>query len=127
MNKKSLRLNDYVQHMHDAADRIQRYTARKSEADFRSDEQLQDAVIRNIEIIGEAARSVSQHAPEFAQQNTQVPWAALYAMRNRISHGYWETDLAIVWQVVRRDLPALQQLLNALVLSDYPEPDGKTP
>lgn len=89
MNKKALRLNDYVHHMRDAADRIQRYTFGKSQLDFTADEQLQDAVVRNIEIIGEAARNVSLHAPEFAQQHVQIPWAALYAMRNRVSHGYW--------------------------------------
>lgn len=55
MSKKALRLGDYLQHMRDAADRVQRYTADKSQNDFAADEQLQDAVVRNIEIIGEAA------------------------------------------------------------------------
>lgn len=57
MNKMSLRLGDYLQHMREAADRVQRYTEGKSPDDFAVDEQLQDAVVRNIEIIGEAARN----------------------------------------------------------------------
>lgn len=83
MNKKAPRLTDYVHHTRDATDRIQRYTFDKSQLDFTTDEQLQDAVVRNIEIIGEAARNVRLHAPEFAQQNAQIPWAALYAMRRQ--------------------------------------------
>lgn len=120
MNKKALRLTDYVHHMRDATDRIQRYTSDKSQLDFTTDEQLQDAVVRNIEIIGEAARNVSLHAPEFAQQNAQIPWAALYAMRNRVSHGYWTIDLAVVWQVIQRDLPELKELLQQLDLPAEP-------
>ena len=114
MNKKALRLADYIQHIGDAIARVQRYTRGKSKAAFIGDEQLQDAVVRNLEIIGEAARNISQHAPAFTQQNTQIPWPALYAMRNRLSHGYWAVDLDVVWQVVQRDLPALKEKLEAL-------------
>ena len=69
MSKKALRLGDYLQHMRDEADRVQRYTAGKSQNDFVLDEQLQDAIVRNIEIIGEAARNISLHGPDFARQN----------------------------------------------------------
>ncbi len=101
--------------MRDAVDRVQRYTAGKSQDDFVLDEQLQDAVVRNIEIIGEAARSISLNAPDFARENSQIPWSALYAMRNRLSHGYWTIDLAVVWRVVQRDLPVLREQLDQLV------------
>lgn len=118
MNKKALRLSDYLQHMRDAAARVQRYTHGKSQLDFTADEQLQDAVVRNIEIIGEAARNVTLNAPDFTRQNPQIPWAALYAMRNRLSHGYWTIDLAVVWQVIQRDLPELKERLDQLFPSD---------
>ncbi|MCG5516952.1 MULTISPECIES: DUF86 domain-containing protein [unclassified Ectothiorhodospira] len=118
MNKKALRLKDYLQHMSDAIDRVQRYMCGKSKADFIGDEQLQDAVVRNIEIIGEAAKNISQHAPDFSNKNPQIPWPALYAMRNRLSHGYWTIDLDIVWQVVHRDLHELKQKLEQLELPD---------
>ena len=85
MNKKALRLGDYLEHMCDAIARVQRYTRDKSLTEFSADEQLQDAVIRNIEIIGEAAHNVAVHAPSFVQQHDDIPWAALYAMRNRLS------------------------------------------
>ena len=114
MNKKALRVPDYLLHILDAIGRIERYTAGKSLGDFEHDEQCQDAVIRNIEIIGEAARNVQQHSPDFAQQYAAVPWAALYAMCNRLSHGYWAVDLAVVWQVIERDLGELKRELERI-------------
>ena len=115
MNKKALRVPDYLSHILDAIRRIQRYTRGKSQAAFIADEQLQDAVVRNIEIIGDAARNIATHAPEFAQQHPGVPWAALYAMRNRVSHGYWAVDLMVVWQAIQRDLPDLEVQIQSLV------------
>lgn len=112
---KSLRVADYLSHIQDAIQRIRRYTDGKSELAFAEDEQLQDAVIRNIEVIGEAARNIETHAPAFAQQHPAVPWAALYAMRNRVAHGYWTVDLTVVWRVIERDLPDLEDQIRKLV------------
>lgn len=122
MSKKALRLPDYIEHMRLAVARLQRYTDGKTMDDFVTDEQLQDAVVRNIEVIGEAARNIATHAPKFCQHNNHVPWSALYAMRNRLSHGYWEIDLSTVWRVVQRDLPALEAQLDSL--STPPDDDA---
>ncbi len=84
-------------------------------AHSNGDEQLQDAVVRNIEIIGEAARNIATQSPDYTANHPEVPWVALYAMRNRVAHGYWSIDTAIVWQVVERDLPALEIQLASLV------------
>jgi uncharacterized protein with HEPN domain len=70
--------------------------------------------VRNIEIIGEAARNIATHAPNFVERHADIPWAALYAMRNRVTHGYWTVDLDIVWNVVQRDLPILEAQIRAL-------------
>jgi uncharacterized protein with HEPN domain len=118
MNAKPQRVVDYLQHMQAAIWRVQRYTVHKTRDDFMNDEQLQDAVIRNIEIIGEAARNISVHGPEFVAAHPEVPWTALYAMRNRVAHGYWSVDTAIVWQVIRRDLPILDGQLTSLLRLD---------
>lgn len=112
MKQKALRVGDYLGHLLAAIQRIRRYTANKTYADFTFDEQLQDAVVRNIEIIGEAARNVERDMPDFAALYPQIPWAALYAMRNRVAHGYWTVDLEIVWQVVQRDLPTLEEQIQ---------------
>ena len=116
MNGKKQRVVDYLQHMQAAIWRVQRYTVHKTRDDFMNDEQLQDAVIRNIEIIGEAARNISVQGPEFVAAHPEVPWTALYAMRNRVAHGYWSVDTALVWEVIRRDLPILDGQLTSLVL-----------
>lgn len=65
MNKKALRVPDYIGHMLDAMQRIRRYCKNKSVNEFNGDEQLQDAVVRNIEIIGEAARNIATQAPDY--------------------------------------------------------------
>ncbi len=95
MSDKTLRTGDYLGHILQAIARIQRYTSGLTEATFCADEMVQDAVIRNIEIIGEAARNVERNDPAFAQQHSGVPWAVMYGMRNRLSHGYHQIDLQL--------------------------------
>jgi len=73
-------------------------------AHFESDVQLQDAVIRRLEIIGEAARRISD---EFQSRWPNLPWRDMIGMRNVMIHGYDTVDLAIVWHTVQHDLPEL--------------------
>lgn len=81
-----------------------------------SDDPLrQDAVIRNIEIIGEAARNIDRHHPDFASRHPDVPWEDIYLMRNRVSHGYFTVDLEIVWKTVKRDIPELEDQAKRLL------------
>ena len=105
--KKSLRVSDYLGHIVQAIERIKRYTADIDEAGFLASELVQDAVVRNIEIIGEAANSIQRDAPAFAAANASIPWQVMYAMRNRVAHSYHAVDLEVVWKTVRDDLPAL--------------------
>jgi uncharacterized protein with HEPN domain len=84
------------------------------EAAFASNELVQDAVIRNIEVIGEAANNVQRVHPEFAAQHGHIPWQVMYTMRNRVSHGYDKVDLAIVWKTIQRDLPQLYAQVQAV-------------
>ena len=81
---------------------------------FLVDELVQDAVIRNLEIVGEAAHNIERDHPAFATAHPDVPWEEMYLMRNRVAHGYFSVDLEIVWQTLQRELPALQQLLLRL-------------
>ncbi len=105
MTKKSLRVPEHLSHILVAIELIQRYTEGKDQTAFLEDELLQDAVIRNIE----------KHGPGFIAEHEEVPWAALYAMRNRVSHGYWSVDLDAVWQVVQRDLAVLDVQIRTLL------------
>ena len=82
---------------------------------FLTDEMLQDAVIRNIEVIGEAANNIQRADAAFATAHSEVPWQVMYTMRNRLSHGYDSIDLEVVWKTIQNDLPYLQKLIGALV------------
>lgn len=114
---KALRVPDYLGHILQAIERIGRYTADLDEVGFLRNEMAQDAVIRNIEIIGEASNNILRAAPEFAAQHGDIPWLVMYTMRNRVSHGYDKVDLEIVWRTVQRDLPALYRQVQALIES----------
>ena len=118
MTQDPIRVADYLEHIIQAIQRIKRYTDDMSEVAFLENELVQDAVIRNIEIIGEAARNIERNDPVFAAQHAEIPWEVIYAMRNRVAHGYFKVDLEIVWNTIHYDLPGLAieigRLLHAL-------------
>lgn len=91
--------------------KIERYTAGMDQAAFRQDEKTVDAVVRNLEIVGEAARSLPD---ESAAQYPAVPWRQISGLRNRIVHDYFGLDLEIIWQIIQSDLPRLKDALQAL-------------
>jgi uncharacterized protein with HEPN domain len=115
LNKHALRAQDYLGHMLEAIKRIGRYTQDLTEAAFIESEMVQDAVIRNFEIIGEAARNIERDSPAFAAQHADIPWTLIYTMRNRVAHGYFSVDLEIVWKTIRRDLPGLAEQIDRLL------------
>jgi uncharacterized protein with HEPN domain len=109
------RRNDYLQHIVDAIDSIQAYTVGMDVDAFIADRKTCDAVIRNIEIIGEACNNVTKHHAEFAAEHASVPWGLAYEMRNSLSHGYFSVDYVIVWQTVQHDLPNLRAQVARLI------------
>jgi len=110
---KALRAVDYLNHLLEAIERIDRYTADMDEPAFLRSELVQDAVIRNIEILGEASNNVQRVAPEFVARHGDIPWQVMYTMRNRVAHAYHKVDLEIVWKTIRNDLPALHRQVQA--------------
>ncbi len=114
MSESELRIHDYLAHILQAMRRIGRYTQGISDLEFFGDELVQDAVIRNIEILGEAARNISRKHPDFASAHPDIPWEDIYLMRNRVAHGYFSVDLEIVWRTLQRDLPELERLVQKL-------------
>lgn len=85
---------------------------------FESDEILQFATLRALQIIGEAARRIS---PEFKETHPAIPWAAIVGMRHRLVHEYFRIRVQKVWEAVQNDLPELIPQLEALV------PSGDSP
>jgi uncharacterized protein with HEPN domain len=114
-SRHARRVPEYLQHILDAIDRASAYVAGMDLEAFERDTRTQDAVIRSIEIVGEAANKTRLADPEFAARFPDVPWDVIYGMRNRIVHDYFEVDLEIVWQTVQQDLPALRTQIAELL------------
>jgi uncharacterized protein with HEPN domain len=109
MKKSDLRTKDYIEHMLEAIGRIREYVAPLSLDTFESTQMVVDAVVRNIEIIGEAAHNVMLDDPAFVAAHPGIPWQDIYAMRNRVSHGYFAINTHVVWVTIQRDLPKLER------------------
>lgn len=121
------RLADYLTHIIEAIERIELYTEDMSEVDFLSNPMAQDAVIRNIEIIGEASNSIEKRYPDFAAANPELPLAFAYQMRNAVAHGYFKVDLEIVWNTIHADLPGLYQQVREVIQRVLNDNDGMEP
>src|SRR5579862_8990023 len=87
MKPDPTRTPEFLSHILEAISRIQAYTRGMSSADFNRDVLVQDAVIRNIEIMGEAARNILTFDPSFAAAHPEIPLRDVYLMRNRVAHG----------------------------------------
>lgn len=101
-----------LRHMIDAVDSVQKFLQGRTRPDLDSDEMLLFAVIRAIEILGEAAGKLSD---DVRTQAPAIPWSAIVAMRNRLIHGYFDIDTEVVWRTVTTELPALKPALRALL------------
>ena len=108
-SKRTERL--YLVDIRDSIEKILSYTSAGREA-FFSDPRTQDAVLRNIEIIGEAVKGVTD---ETRTAHPEVPWREMAGMRDRIIHDYFRVDLDVVWDVVSRDLPPLREKIGSLL------------
>lgn len=100
-----------VAHMVDAADALASFIRGRARVDLETDRQLLFAVVRAIEVIGEAGSKMS---PEGRQAAPDIPWAAITGMRNRLIHGYFDVDTDIVWNTASSEIPALVPALTAL-------------
>jgi uncharacterized protein with HEPN domain len=110
----SLRADDRirVQHMIDAGEAIAQFVAGRTRADLDGDQMLLFAVVRALEILGEAASKVTAESRNAAPL---VPWPAIVGMRNRIIHAYFDIDYDIVWQAATVEVPVLVRGLRTLV------------
>ena len=101
----------YLKHILDAVKKIESYTSGGRKTFFQNT-LIQDAVIRNLEIIGEAVRNLPA---EFRRRHPEVPWRSITALRNVLIHEYFGVELEIVWRVVKRRLPSLKRYVEMLL------------
>ncbi len=96
----------------EAIERIERYTDERDEKSFCADDRSIDAVVRNLEIIGEAARRLPS---EVTQRYPHVPWSHMAEMRHILVHEYHSVDPGIIWATAVNDLPPLRRPLRAIL------------
>ncbi len=101
----------YLNHILDSIKRIESYTSKGKEAFFR-ESIVQDAVMRNLEIIGEAVKNLS---PDFRARHSEIPWARIAGMRDVLIHGYFGVRLETVWNAVENRLPELKHHVETLL------------
>lgn len=116
---------DYVEHILEAVKLARGYVAGMTNEDFVSDKRTQQAVILNIINMGEAATKLIREYPEFISQHPEVPWEVVKGMRNRLTHGYFDIQLDIVWNAVNLHMsPLITQLESILSLEEDAEAIG---
>ena len=115
--KHLLRARDFMQHMADAAQRIQSYIGEQERSAFMASPLLQDAVIRNIEILGEAAKNLLRIVPDAEVRFPLIPFSTMYVTRNRIIHGYFSVQPEIIWGVASEEIPKVYAALTATLRS----------
>ena len=114
------RLETYVEHMRIAASDACGFVEGMSKSDFLDDKRTQQAVIMSLIIIGEAATKLMDGYSDFTDRHAEIPWRSMRGMRNRVTHGYFQIDVEIVWETVQKALPDLLNKLDGI-----PELRGK--
>jgi uncharacterized protein with HEPN domain len=109
MSKRSPGL--LVEDIWESIEKIERYTKGMTEDEFQSDDKTTDAVVRNLEIIGEAAGRLPK---DFVDQYSEIDWVKIVGLRNRIVHEYFGVDLQIIWQIIKSDLPGFKASLEGI-------------
>lgn len=112
-----MRHDDFIRlrHMLDSARKASEFARGRSGDDLRADEMLGLALVRLLEVLGEAAKGISE---ELRAAHPEIPWKQIAGTRNRLIHGYFDVDLNIVWQIVNADLPPLISVLNNILASE---------
>lgn len=110
MSKRESEL--YLQDILTSIQRIEEYTKDLSSKDFENDWKTIDAVVRNLEIIGEAAKNMPE---ETMEKYPEIPWSSMVTMRNKIIHEYFGVDVEILWKTIKEDLPPLKAQIEKIL------------
>ena len=110
MSKRDVTL--FLYDILECIEKIERYVLGMSYKDFENDERTIDAVIRNLEIIGEAARNIP---PKLRDKYSGIPWRRIVGLRNVVIHEYFGVDLENIWEIIANDLPDLKEKVKIIL------------
>lgn len=99
-------VNIFLNHISESIEKIEKFTKGISKKEFLESFQTQDAVVRRLEIIGEATKNLPK---EFTQKHLEIPWSELARMRDKLIHAYFGVDLNLTFRIVKKDLPDLKK------------------
>ncbi len=107
---------DYLRDILDYAEKAERFlTGIPSAEALREDERTLLAVVRALEVIGEAAKRIPR---DVRKKHPEVPWRGMTGMRDKVIHGYYGVDVEVVWRTVHEDLPPLRKVISDLLAED---------
>lgn len=109
MSKREWKL--FVEDILESVEKIEEYVKDMTLDDFKQDRKTIDAVVRNFEIIGEASRYIPD---DIKSEFRKVDWKAIAGLRNRIAHEYFGISLAIVWEIIKGELPILKEQMKEI-------------
>jgi len=107
--KKNVKI--FLEHILESINLIEEYIKGKNQVDFLESKQLQDSVIRRIEIVGETIKNIPE---DFKEAYNQIPWKQITGMRDILIHQYFGVDLNLTWKVIEKDLPRLKKQIAAI-------------
>ncbi len=107
--KRDIRV--YIEDVLESIERIEEYTSAIKEKDFYNNAQVQDAVLRRLEIIGEAVKHIPS---DFRSKYPSIPWKKIAGMRDVLIHGYFGVNLKRVWKAVKKDIPDLKEKITVI-------------
>jgi uncharacterized protein with HEPN domain len=102
----------FLQHIMESIEQIEDYLVDVLKEEFMDSSRLQDAVLRRIEIIGEAVKNIPD---DFKEKHPEIPWQKIAGMRNKIIHEYFDIDLPLVWSTAKTDIPKLKKQIAKLL------------
>jgi uncharacterized protein with HEPN domain len=110
MSERSPRV--YIEDIQACIEKIERYVEDMDYSQFQTSEMVIDAVLRNIEIIGEAARQLPD---EVRERYDEVPWSRIIGLRNIVTHGYFGVDMENIWKIVKDNLTELKPHIERML------------
>lgn len=102
----------FIGHIVESIELVEEYSEKLTTTTFKKDQAMQDAIIRRLEIIGEAVKNIPT---SFKASYPEIPWKQMAGMRDILIHEYFDIDLGLTWQVVKRELPLIKTKLQVLL------------